>query len=65
MNRTQEFLMKVYLDYVNDFLTLTYMAEHYGISFTCMKAMVDEGKMIHADHVELIKAIAESTKNLN
>jgi len=52
MNRTQEFLMKVYLEYVNDFLTLNCMAEHYGVSFPAMKAMVDEGKKFHLNHIK-------------
>jgi hypothetical protein len=52
MNYTQEFLTKLYLEYVNDFITLTYMSEHYNISFNCLKTMVDEGKRIHENHIK-------------
>jgi hypothetical protein len=56
MSIHHKFLTDIYLNYCNDFITLSYMAEHYAISISCMKAMVDEGRKLHEEHVGHIKA---------
>lgn len=38
---------KMYLEYVNDYLTLEYMAKNKNMSINALKAMVDEGRKIH------------------
>ena len=35
---------KVYLDWVNNFLTVDVMAEHYGVTRQQMKKLIKEGK---------------------
>ena len=42
MNPLQKILTEVYLDYVNNFLTIEKFAEHYGISIDLAKAIYTE-----------------------
>jgi hypothetical protein len=70
MTTTQKFLRDLYLSYVNDYLTISYMAESHGMSDNkdIMKSMIDAGKVIHEEEVEHHKFIKdrlekESIKN--
>lgn len=37
----------IWLDWVNNYLTVEVMAEHYGLGPTAMKQLLDEGKRLH------------------
>lgn len=47
MNEKQKFLIEFYLDYVNNFITVDYMAEFYGLNSSVVKAMIKEGKELN------------------
>lgn len=40
-------LIKIYLDYVNNYLTIERMAEDYGASESQMQYMISMGKYYH------------------
>lgn len=44
MNPLQKALLDMYLDYVNNFLTIEKWAEHYGISENLARAVYNEFK---------------------
>ena len=39
--------VKMYLEYVNEYLTLDFMARDKNMSINALKAMVDSGREIH------------------
>jgi len=43
---TQQYLLDLYHEYCNDFLTIAFMAEKKEISPETLKSMVDEGRKI-------------------
>jgi len=45
---TRDETEKMYLDYVNNFLTLSAFAEHYKISLTEAYYIIEEGREIRA-----------------
>jgi len=49
MNKHQKYLVEVYFDYVNNYVTLDVMAEAYGISVECLSVMLKEGAGLHYD----------------
>jgi hypothetical protein len=44
---TQNDYIKLYLSYVNDFLTVTRFAEYYGISETSATFILEHGRKLH------------------
>lgn len=51
----QLMLRGLYLEYVNDYVGYTLMAEHKGISEPTMLAMLEEGRTIHESIAEQYK----------
>lgn len=49
----RERLKAMYLDWVNNFLTVPVFAEHYGISEKLAELIIDEGRELHNSDVEL------------
>lgn len=47
MNEVQKLAVKIYLDYVNNFLTIDALAEHYEISESLAYELYQEGKSLH------------------
>lgn len=47
MNKHQIYLIKVYLDWVNNYLTYNVMCEHYGISRGALQALIHEGERLY------------------
>lgn len=43
--------LRMYLEYVNDYLTLDFMARDKNMSANALKAMVDSGREIHNRNV--------------
>ena len=41
-------IVKMYLDYVNNYLTISVFAEHYLISNKLAKLLLDEGRELYA-----------------
>ena len=44
MNALQQQIETMYLDWVNNFLTVNAFAEHYGISVRIATAIIEEGR---------------------
>jgi len=53
MNTLKLDIQALYLDYVNNFLTVEKFAEHYGISFQLADMIISEGKERHEFMVSL------------
>lgn len=47
MNNFQKYLVTMYLEYVNNFLTVERFAEYYGISEELATLLIKEGKKLH------------------
>ena len=52
IKETRDTLQKVYLEWVNDYLTTEHMAEHYGLELGDMSKLVLIGKKIHMERTE-------------
>lgn len=52
IKQIRDTLQKVYLEWVNDYLTTQQMAEHYGLEYDDMKALVDTGMRIHDERTK-------------
>jgi predicted DNA-binding protein YlxM (UPF0122 family) len=50
LTKTQAFFYNTYLEYVNDFLTVAYMAEYKGISENALRGIIDEGKRLAKEY---------------
>lgn len=49
-------LIEFYLDWVNNFLTIQRMAEHYGLTISDTMALIEMGRVYHEESVELLKS---------
>lgn len=47
----KDILMLFYLDYVNKYLTVDYMADSYGLSYDDTIMLIEMGKKYHKDQV--------------
>ena len=52
IKETRDTLQKVYLEWVNDYLTTEHMAEHYGLDLGDMSKLVLIGSKIHMERTE-------------
>ena len=52
--KANQYLRELYLDYVNNFLTVDRFAEHHGIQSTEARRLLAMGKYIHEDYVSLV-----------
>lgn len=48
----KEQLVLMYLDWVNNYLTIEVFAEHHELSVPYAKAMIDLGREFHMDGIE-------------
>jgi hypothetical protein len=48
----KEQLVQMYLDWVNNYLTVEVFAEHYGLSVPTAQAMIDLGREFRMDLIE-------------
>lgn len=48
-------VIELYLDYVNNFLTIEKFAEHYNMDEKHAKRLIDLGKDIHEHHLKMMK----------
>lgn len=48
-------LIEFYLDWVNNFITMSYMADHYGITLKECHKLILLGRKYHEAHVARIK----------
>lgn len=44
-------LIDVYLDWVNNFITIPAFADYYGVSESEAKAIIDLGRKLHDEHL--------------
>lgn len=51
-------LIDAYLDYVNNFITVSVFAEHYALRVTEAREVINTGRKLHIQNVEFQKAIA-------
>ncbi len=49
-----EALRRLYLDYVNDYLTVEVFAEHHGLSVPDASLVIEAGRRLHEQYVEII-----------
>jgi len=52
------YLRELYLDWVNNYLTVEKFAEHNEISPDLARFLIANGKMLHETHVSMLKGIA-------
>lgn len=45
----------IYLDWTNNFLTASKFAEHYGVTQAQAESLIDHGREIHEQYVQMIK----------
>lgn len=55
MNNLQKTLQALYLEWVNDHLTLSHISEHYGIDTVDMDQLIHIGRKIHETEVQRLK----------
>ena len=55
MKQANEYLREIYLDYVNNYLTVDKFAEHNGIHPTDARRLLSIGQVLHEDYVKLVK----------
>ena len=53
-------IIEFYLDYVNNYVSTTRIAEDYGFTVEFVRAAISEGRLLHELQVEREKMIAES-----
>ncbi len=59
---TNEALRQLYLDYVNDYLTVEVFAEHHGLSVGDAYLVLQAGKRLHEDYANLCAGDIEHGK---
>ena len=57
-------LRELFLDWKNNFLTVSIFAQHYGITATHAKKLIDSGRDAHARHCEHLADQATETETL-
>ena len=57
MKQANEYLRSLYLDYVNNYLTVERFAEHNELDFDQADVLLDIGKALHEDYVADLKSI--------
>lgn len=57
MTRIEEELIKFYLDWVNNFLTMSAMADYYNLPYNVVGDCISVGKELHEWNVERIRKI--------
>jgi len=57
MKQANEYLRNLYLDYVNNYLTMERFAEHNGLDIDQADVLLDIGKALHEDYVSQLKSI--------
>ena len=65
MNKLQRKLRDLYLEYLNDFITIQFMAEEKQIPEKLMRDIVAEGRRLHNEEVEMIQAMERSKSDKN
>ena len=48
-------LQEFYLDWVNNYLTMEKMAEHYGLTSEAVETLIDLGRLYHEEGVETMR----------
>lgn len=49
---TQKTKQELFLDYFNNFLSVQYFAEHYGFELGQAQEIINQGRILHEDHVK-------------
>lgn len=60
MNKLKQELINFYLDWVNNFASLSRVAEHYSITESEADQLIDMGRKYHEENVARLKMAAES-----
>lgn len=56
MTRIEKELIKFYLDWVNNFLTMSAMSDHYNLPYDVVGDCISNGRQLHEHNVERSKA---------
>jgi hypothetical protein len=59
MKQTNQHLRELYLDYLNNYLTVDKLAEHHEINTSVAMLLLDIGKQLHEDYVNLVNSKGE------
>lgn len=51
----KDFAVRFYLDYVNNYLTVEKIAEHYGVSMGDAFLLIGKGRDLHEERVKALK----------
>jgi len=57
MKQANEYMRELYLDYVNNYLTVGRFGEHNGLDFDQADVMLEIGKALHEQYVNDLKSI--------
>jgi len=55
MKNANQFLREMFLDYFNNYLTVALFAEHNELSVTEATSLIEMGRNLHEEYVELMK----------
>jgi len=55
MKNSNQFLREMFLDYFNNYLSVAKFAEHNEISMTMATLLVEMGRELHEEYVQLLK----------
>jgi transglutaminase-like putative cysteine protease len=59
MKQTNQHLRELYLDYLNNYLTVDKLAEHHEIDTSVASLLLDIGKQLHENYVNLVNSKGE------
>ena len=47
LNSHEKYVIHIYLDYFNNYLTLATMSDHTGLNSATLQALIDNGRELH------------------
>jgi len=59
MKQTNQHLRELYLDYLNNYLSVDKLAEHHEINTSVARLLLDIGKQLHENYVNLVNSKGE------
>lgn len=62
LRQTNGYLRELYLEYYNNYLTVQKLAEHNLMTVEDMRRLVDLGKKLHEQHVDLLTGKVKGDK---
>ena len=60
LRKANAYLRELYLEYLNDFLSIEKLAERHGVTLAEMRNLIALGKKLHNEHVEHLTKDAQT-----